>query len=621
MDKNPDEESAIDSLEQKLYDPKNAIQNMAFHHVQDRKEKELPTSWGEDMPIIRKTEDTSGFSLAAKFLVGALILLGAVLSFTAWRILSSRNVVSDKNIDMTLDIAPYIGGGETTPLVVGLSNRNQVPLEEATLTLMYKQGTGAQDEQAKIQIKKDVGTINIGDFRKEDFGVVLYGSEAESRDITVKLEYKVKGSAAKFSKVVITQVVLKSSPISVHIEGPTTLSVGQVGTYSFVIKNNTGSTSLASLLMVTLPTNFTVQDTNPKASSRGTTWQIDPLPPGGTQTITLSGSLSGNEGETATIRGIIGSLGGSLSEVGVVYASETLDIKLRVSPLTLSYSLDTERGSGENLRYGDKALLAIHYKNSSPSPLQNAEVVLTISGDAALMKQVGSAQGYYDSSNGTITWNSASVPELATLAVNAEGTLLVTIPIVTKGTNSPKLSLAVRARGSAQAVNDVVATIAKTYVVQGSASISGNTHYKISPFQNTGPIPPVPNVDTTYSIHVSVSAQNALQNSRVSFVLPAYVSWRNISNNPSNTTYDTKTRTVTWNIGMVDAGKAVFNDIGLTVRPSQVHVGTSPAITGGIVLDADEVESHAHIKTTISAVTTFISGEAWAIDPSKVVDR
>jgi hypothetical protein len=621
MDRPNEEQSALESMEQKLYDPKGKIENMSMHHVRDRKEKELPTSWGEDTPIIRETEDHSGLSFGAKFLIGAVVLLVLVLSFTAWRVLSSRNIVSDKNIDLTLDVTPYVEGGEGTPFIVSLNNRNEVALEEASITLMYKRGTGAQDEEEKVQEKRELGIVNSGDYKRENFEVRLFGSEAEARDITVKLEYMVKGSNAKFSKVAVTQVVLKSPPISVHIAGPDLLSVGQMGTFTFTVKNNTGTTTEPSLILATLPTNFKIEEVSPKSSTRGSLWQIGALDAGASQVITLVGSISGNQGETATMKAVVGSVGGSLTEVGVVYSSETFDIKLRTSPLLFTLALDNERGGGENLRYGDRATLSINYQNASTDQLHDVEIILRIGGDAALLKQVSTDRGYYDSSNGTITWNKATMPELALLAQNSGGTLVANIPIVLKGTNSPKLSLTITGKGTAKETNDVVANISKTYVVQGSASVSASTHYKNSPFQNSGPIPPQPNVDTTYSVHLAVSAQNALSNAKVSFILPAYVTWRNVATDLTKATYDTKTRTVTWNIGSLEAGKMTATDIGLSVRPSQVHVNTSPAITGGIVLDADETVSRAHIRTTISALTTFLEGESWNVDPSLVVDR
>lgn len=620
MDTN-EEKSALESLEDRLYDPRGKIEDVSLHHVRDRKEKELPTSWSQDTPIIRATDEHTGLSFGAKFLIGALLLLVAVLAFTAWRVLSSRNVVSDKNIDLSLDITPYLEGGEPTPLIVSLTNRNEVALEDATLTLMYKQGNGAQDEQEKVQVRQDLGTIQPGDFKRQDFDVTLYGSEGEARDVTVKLEYKVAGANARFSKVAVSQVVLKSPPISVHIDGPDTLSVGQSGTFTLTVKNNTATTTTPSMLQAMLPSNFTLESAVPKPSSRGTLWQIKALDPGESVTITVSGSLSGNQGETSTLRAVVGSVGDGGSQVGVVYSSEVADVQLRSSPIALSFSLDTNGGSGDALRYGDRATVTIHYKNTSSDTLQNPSVVLKITGDAPLLKGVTTDYGYYDSTTGIITWDRSSLDNFESLAAGQEGNLMIVIPIVTKGSNSPKLGLSVTAKASSKEVNDVVATMSKTFVVQGSASIVAQTHYKNSSFQNVGPIPPQANVETTYTVHLIASAQNALSNAKVSFVLPAYVSYRNINSDPTRTFYDSKTRTVTWNIGAIQDGKTVMADIGITVKPSQVHVNQVPAITGGIVFDADETVSKAHIKVSTSALTTAIAGEQWNTDPSVVVDH
>lgn len=622
MDIKNDERSALDSLEQKLYDPKGKIDNVALHHVRDRAEKQLPTSWSEDTPIIHAANDRTGLSFGAKFLIGAIGLLILVLSFAAWRMLSLQNVISEKNIDMVLDITPYVEGGESVPLGVSLSNRNEVDLLEASLTLIYNQGNGAQDEQEKIQVRRELGTVNAGGFKREDFDVVLYGSEAEARDITVKLEYRVPGSSnGKFTKVAVSQVVLKSPPISVHVEGPALLSAGQSGSFDVLVKNNTGTTTTASLVSVTLPTNFTVDETSPKASTRGTIWQVRPLTPGETYTIKITGRVSGSQGETATMRAIVGSVGGSVTEVGVVYSSFAYDIKLRSSPLLLTLTVDTDRATGDTLRYGDRAAVSMSYKNTSNEPLQDVSFVLSIGGDAPLTKQVEPDQGYYNSIAGTVTWDKTGLKELTSLAPGQEGVLFVSIPIVLKGTNAPKLTLNLTGKGTAEIKkDDVVATISKTLVVQGSVSLSARTQYKNSPFPNTGPIPPEPNVETGYALHLTVSAQNALQNAKVSFLLPAYVTWRN-AGDTTHVSYDAKTRTVTWNVGTLESGKTISTDVGVSVKPSQSHVGTSPSITGGIVLDADEVESRAHIRTTITGLTTYIGGESWGVDPSRVVDR
>ncbi len=613
------DKSALETIENELYDPKKTMEDITLHRVRDAQKDVLPSSWRGDEPLLKEAEKEKGFSFGIKFLLVSSIILLASLSFTAWRVLSSRNVVSSANIDMTADIAPYVEGGIETPLVLTLGNRNTVQLQEATLTLMYKKGLGSQDQEEKINEKRDIGNINANEYKRQDFKVTLYGAEAESRDITVKLEYKVTGSNAIFSKSITKTVVLKTPPISVNIEGPSTLSVGQDGDFKISIKNNTATTSLPSVLQLTLPNSFKLSETNPRPNSRGTVWTIPPIEQGKTTVILVSGSLPGTQGETASIRAQIGSQGDALNSIGVVYSSNSFDINLRSSPITFSLSLDTDRGVTDSLRYGDRATLTIVYVNDSDIPLQDVAFKLSVSGNAALMDKINPNDGYYDSQAGTIVWNKAVINNLATLAPHMQGTLHVSIPIVLQGTNSPELKINITGVGTSQTTDDVVAVLSKSWSVQGSASINANTTYKNSPFKNTGPIPPQPNVDTTYTAHIVVSAQNALVNTRVSFGLPLYVSWLNTTSNNSNILYDARTRTVTWSINKLDAGKTLIADMGVSVRPSQSHINQSPAITSGIVLDADEEVSKVHIRTTISPLTTAIFGESWSTNPSIVV--
>lgn len=614
--------SALDSAEHDLYDPKKKMEDMTPHHMRDKKAKELPTSWGDNTPIIIQAEQEKGFSFGAKILLISIFILIATLGFTAWKVISLRNVVSPANIDMTADITPYVEGGEAVPLTLTLANRNASPLQAATLTLMYEQGTGSQDEQSKVHEKRDIGTINPGEYKRQDFNIVLYGSEAESRTLTFKLEYKVSGSNAIFSKVVNTTTVLKTPPISVKIDGPKILSIGQTGTFSITVKNNSATTSLPSVLQLTLPNTFTLTNSGPEAISNNSSWKVPSLPSGESATYSVTGSLSGTDGETVTIRGIIGSPGDIDTSVGIVYSSQVVDIKLRASPLSLSIALDNESGVPDRLRYGDRAIINVAYANVSKIAMQDVSLKLAITGEASQYKLIDPTNGNYDSVRQTITWDKHNLASLSTLQPGESGTLRVFIPIVTKGTNSPALKIIATGAASTEETDDVVATLSKTWIVQGSATVSAETHFKNSPFENTGPIPPVANTDTSYTVHLVVSAQNALINTKVSFILPAYVTWKGETSDNTLITYDSRTRTVTWLLGKVEAGKTVTSDIGVIVRPSQSHVGKIPTITSGIVLDADEEVSQSHVKNTISPIGTNLIGEEWgSVDPSRVIDE
>jgi hypothetical protein len=436
------------------------------------------------------------------------------------------------------------------------------------------------------------------------------------------LEYKVAVSNAVFSKTLTKTIVLKTPPISVQIEGPRLMSSGQSESFQIIIKNNSATTSLPSVLQLTIPNSLTITSSNPKPLSRGTVWLIPVLLPGDSKVIVLTGVLQGKQGEAASVRAIIGSQGSSPTSVGVVYASQTVDIKVRSSPFALTVNLDTDNGASNSLRYGDRATVMIEYTNASDMPLYDASLRFVVDGDAVVYDQIDPTTGYYDSAHRVITWDKSILPELEIVPPQKKGTLRVFLPIVAKGTNSPILRTTLTGKAAAQGEEDVTTTISNAWVVQGSASIQTQTAYTNSSFENTGPIPPRPNIQTTYTSRIAISAQNALVTTKVSFTLPFYVTWLGVTSDSQKITYDTKTRTVTWDIGPLAAGTKTVAEIGLAVKPSQSHVGTSPVITGGIVLNADEEVSRAHIKTTLSPLTTALPDtERWPTNPSRVVDK
>lgn len=615
---NPNKESPLDALEHELYDPKKKPEETGVHGVHRKRELSLPTSWGEDSPVIVPLGEDKGFSFGIKLLFVSLIALIAALSFTAWRVFSLRNVVSQANIDMVADVSPYVEGGEALPLILTVRNRNQSVLQEVKVTMSYKQGNGAQDELEKIQEKRDMGTIAINEYKKQDYSIIMYGSAGETRDISLKLEYKVAGSNAIFNKVLSTSVVLKTPPISVSISGEETLSIGQNGTFVFSVVNNSATTTLPSVLQLTPPTTFTQTASNPQLLSRTTSWKVDPLKPGESQKFSLTGYFSGKEGEIATFQAKIGSRGESEKNIGIVYAVETRDVRLRASPLEVSFVLTTDRTSSENLKYGDRARVEVTYTNSSLLALQDVSVVLSLSGDAPIYNQIDPTEGYYDSIAKTITWNKAVLPDLAVIPPGGQGRVLVFIPIIAKGTNSPKLNISLVGKASSKADDDIVVKQEKGYTVYGSASLEAKTLYKTASFATFGPVPPRANTETLYAVNLSVRSQNALSSTKVSFVLPVYVSWVDSSTDKTGVSYNETTRTVTWNIGQMAEGDMRVAEVGLVVKPSQSHVGKTPTITSSLVLEADEVDSRTHLKTTLSPLTVKVKEEGLPADQGVV---
>lgn len=612
--------SKLDRVEESLYDPKKQISDtVPIHDAQTRRVGAIPTTWGEDTPMLTKetanVTDT-GLSFGAKMLILSLVVLLGVLGYSAWRILSSKNVVSSESIKITSDVKASVEGGEQVPVTVTVLNENAVPLQNAQLTLLYERGVGSSDEQQKVTEKRELGTIEPKQMQKQDFSLVFYGEEGSARDVVVKLEYKVAGSNAVFSKTDTKTTILKTPPIGIYIDGPELLSRGQIGTYTITARNNTSTSSIPFRLSFSAPANFTKDTTNPPVSGRDISWNVEPLAPGEEKTFMVKGSFSGEAGEENTLRIIAGN-----ADTSVIYSSDQRNVALRTSPLTVTFNTQTPRGFGDSLRFGDTVFLDIVYENKSGNTLRNVDLTLSFQGEPVNYAGVVPENGYYNSENKTITWNKITLPDLASVSSGAQGTLRVQIPIASSGKGSPTFSISLQGTADNRESSDVTIDTSKTYTIQGSASLSGWAAYRDSPFENIGPIPPEPNQSTTYTLHLVASAQNTLSGAKISFILPIFVSWLNVFTQGQNVSYDQSTRTVTWDIGNMQSGGTVTSDIQVSVKPSQSHIGTSPEITSGIVFEGQEVDTRSKIRVRASPINTSLFRENWGGNPSVVIGR
>ena len=618
-----DDLNNLEKLDAKLNKPKAKDFGMDFHHLKkDYVNKDVPYTWNEQNTIVSAiASEKKKFSFGIKLFLSSLILLILALSYTGYRIFSERNSVSSANIDVLLNFKPYIEGGEVAPLVIDIQNHNAISLQNATLTLTYKKGVSSQDETQEVSEKKDIGVLDKDSFVRENFNVQMFGREAEARDINIKLEYKIPGSNAVFNKIVTVSTIIKTPSVSVHIDGPDNIVAGKIASYVINVENKTSSTTLPFLISVSLPLGFNVDSITPKQNGTDLVWKIDKLYVGASTKITINGSFIGNPGENTTIHATVGASSGSSNNIETVFSSDIKDILIQTSPIKLTLVGNINGKETDTFRLGDKVYMVLNYENTSDSEIRGVEFNAHILGSAPDISGVSddNGSGYYDSTKQLITWNKITLPSLAVISPHSEGSIRFYVPLVTKGSNSTNLRIEISGVGDMVSPKDIVSNLVKNWIVQGGVSLNAWTIYKNSPFQNSGPIPPKVNTETTYTLHLVVSAQNSLESARISFILPLYVKWKDLSSDKSNISYNSSDRSVIWNIGKIGAGSSINTDIQIGVSPSQSHVGIVPSITSGIIFEGTETESRSIIKSTLAPQTTAISGESWSIDTGTVV--
>ncbi len=614
------EEGSLDRFENKLFNPRTKISDVTQHHsIREITKDEIPTAWGDGSAII-VPKKTTGKSLGFSMLVGSLVILLITIVFASWNIWQKRNVISNSNIDVVLNVKPYIEGGEESPIAIAVQNRNNVTITDAELTISYEKGMGGQDQTEKINNKIKIGDIKQNEMKNNDAILQLYGAEGESRTITATLDYKVAGSNGVFNKIVSTDVILKTPPVSVHIEGPDHVASFQISKYIIRVKNNSSKTTDNVLVTATMPSSFTVLSTNPENKARNmNAWILSGLSQGEERTIIIEGSVKASIGEHLSIKTQVGSQVNNSYDIGTVYSFDLKDIAISDSDLRLSFNAESDSGKVDFFRFGDKVKISLNYENISGRALDNVEIKTALAGSSFDSNTVTATNGVYSLSNKEILWTKDTVPELTNLTVGAKGVLYFTFDITQTGNDKSFVRLDAQGSsvGADSSIRDIKTNISQSFQVQGETSLTSQTIYVGGTVLNSGPIPPHVGIPTTYTLRLNVSTHKSLKKGTVSFNLPSYVTWLNKILPAADVTYSPSTHTVVWNTGDIYTGMSKSLEIQVSLTPIPSHLGATPSLTSGINFSSQETYGTNYnvinkpLTTQLSDVDT--SSDKWAV--------
>ena len=155
-----------------------------------------------------------------KFFIFSIVFFILTLGYAAYVFFAGGNTVSNDNIDISILGNNFTAGGEELPLIVGITNRNNSPLDLVDLVMEYPKGSGADLSSDTEHFRESLGTIPAGAVRNENLKVVLFGEQGSTRPIKISIEYRVAGSNAIFVKEKDYEVNITSTPINLSVDAP-----------------------------------------------------------------------------------------------------------------------------------------------------------------------------------------------------------------------------------------------------------------------------------------------------------------------------------------------------------------------------------------------------------------
>lgn len=624
------DKEGVDGLKDRLYSRKHQGPITDVRSVLSESDAEVPVAWEAPPPApmvaARKTfqggMDTAkvkkGMSFSTKFFLGSVAFFVIAAAAAAYYFFGGGNFVSPNNIDLQIVAPSLVDGGSQVDLQVIATNRNSAALTLADLVVTYPTGTrDPKDPTRPLQTdRQSVGTIASGQNIKRTSSAILYGQEGSVQKVHVALEYSIAGSNAVFVREGDVEMTIGSSPVSVSVAAPSNATAGQPFALDITVQSNSQEPVDNVALEAQYPFGFTVTKSDPQADSGQTLWHLGTLKPGQSTVVHVTGTIDGQDGDERVFRFLAGSEADrTAAHIKVPFLNTPTSITVSRPFISAALTVAGKTGSSVSVSPGQNIQGTIAWKNNLADSVSNIEVELKLSGPVLDPASVQSPNGFYQSSDNTITWTSAQDPTLAQVAPGASGTLTFSFATLAPGTGgvvytNPKVTLTLNVkgtRGTDQAPESISALTTTDVVLGSMLSLDAQSLYGQGPYQNSGPTPPRVEQPTTYTVQWTVkNSSNAIANANVSAVLPTYVTYQT---GQTGVTYDAPTRTVRWDMGELKAGTGYTTGartaaFQVTLNPSVSQAGQAPTLTGAAVLSGTDRFAQLQVSAQAQPPTT-----------------
>ncbi len=620
----------LDDEESRLYNPA----------LVERKEKRFDTlfpkkiSVNKDWAPIRAGADAlHGAKVAAshptffkKFFMFSVLFAIIAIAISAFTFFTGGNTVSNDNITLTIGGNSFTAGGEELPLAVSIENKNPTALELADLFVAYDKAGDSTGGAQNVNNLNSIGTIGAGQTEKKNIYVTLYGGEGTTQSIDFTLQYRIHGSNAIFVKKASFPVTISSAPIALSVDVPKNVTPNQNLSFTVHVQSNAKDTISSILLHVDYPNGFKFAYATPTPKAFNNVWDLGELAPGEKHDIVVTGIVYGQDGDDRAFHVSVGSASAADNTViGLTYNSLAQIVSLVKPFISAELSINGSSADTVAVPSSSKVDVQVAWSNNLPTLVTDAQVVVSLSGNAFDPTKVTSNKGFYDSTKNTITWDKTSALELAAIQPADHGTLdfsFVVPPLISGAgiVTTPVVNMSVSISGkqpdAGGAVSQVTDFESKKAVVSSDLGFSVDAFNKSGIFTNTGPVPPKANQPTTYTIVWTITnSANTLSDVRAVATLPTYVDWMD-SFYPTNdgVSYDDTTRTVTWNMGQVTSGTGFSGNprtisFQVKLNPSTSQVGSVPKLVLDTNVTARDTFTTQTLTTTKPPVSTLLQND------------
>lgn len=623
-----EDKSRIEELKKKLYS-KQGIANPRLNPDElHEKDYGVAEEWRRDDLVLTEREPTkSHSSFMRKLLLASIIFFVGALAVSAYLFFGKGNTISADKIELGVTGPVSVGGGDPLSFTVTLRNKNSIPILNSRLTVEYPDGTRSITDvsEALPRAIENIGELSPGAIIQRTEKAILFGEENDKKTIRLLLEYKVSGSNATFSKTANYEVSMNASPIGVTVESVKEISAGQPLSFIITIKSNSATVVQNVLLKAEYPFGFQFTESTPKPAFDKSIWTLGDIAPNTTKTIRMTGVLQGQDEEERIFRFSTGLRSVSNEKnLETTFTSLSQSVIIKKPFLGIDLTIDESSSSEHVSRFGTPIRGEILWSNNLPTPILDASIQVALSGAVLDKTSVEANEGFYQSLNNIIVWDKSNFSDLSRIEPGESGRVrfsFSSLPLQSLGSSAKNasLSLSVSAKGRRLGDNNAPEEINATAFQSVKFSSELALTSKVSRLGNdTGPLPPKAEKETTYSVSFTVlNSSNIVRGTTVTAELPNYVRWlADTAPSTENVTFDKNSNRVTWSIGDFrptgSSGRTMTFRIALL--PSISQIGSTPELVKNTQLTGEDQFTKAKLQVTGPVLTTVLSSGSGSLE-------
>lgn len=577
----------------------------------------MPHAWEDGLPESPPFRGKRSVRLAGLFFIVSFAFFLVALGVAGYLFYSGGNTVSVDKVTVDIQGPTTVAGGDTVPFSLTITNKNPVAISDATVEVNFPDGTRSFDNvlAAYPRYTENLGTLESGATVTRSVKAVLFGGAGQTLILPVSLSYRTAGSKAVFVKKASYSLSISSTPLSLSVDTLSETVSGQPLTVTLTVRSNAIVPLEHVVVAATLPFGFSVTSTS--LSFSNSSFLLGTLAPGATKKIVLTGALLGQDKEERVFRFSVGTARTATNQsLAVAYMTQDSTVLITAPFINTTLALNGDASANAAVSSGSRQSVTVSYINTLSTSVTNATVAITLSGSAVDYDSIQTANGFYRSNDHTIVFSRNTDSSLATLAPGASGVgafSFATLP-ASLLPSSPAVTFTISVSGTRVGQMNVPEAISasatKTIKVATAIALSAASLHASGPLANSGPIPPRANQATTYSVVVKVkNGQSSVAGAAVTTTLPSYVSYSGVTSGSGTFSYDSSSRTLTWNVGDLAQGASAQGVFQVSLTPSVSQKGNAPALTGEVSFSGYDRFAGVSVSAAADPVTTETKGD------------